>query len=345
MPLRCVEPEGGRTLHAFDLSPETWDALAAENRRRGHLRMPCCAAQVSLRRSKLGTRYFAHRSAGTCTTAPETEAHLRLKQLVVEVAREHGWAAETEVAGQTPSGEPWRADVLAHRGAARVAVEIQWSSQTHDETCRRQARYAQSGVRGLWLFRQASFPVEERLPAARLLGTPDTGFRASLPDLFERERQVLPMPEFLAAAFGKRLRFGLPLGVEARFTVHGARLTCWRCEARTQILRDVEVKAGPHRARWSVPSLGRRPGLWEGIRARLPSSFPSGTVRPRFSKTQGVKQLINGCSHCGALIGEHVQPEAGDDQYVISEFAAPLEEPWRGALLGHEGGVAGWGVY
>ena len=345
MPLRCFEPESGEAVQAFDISPESWDALAAENRRRGHLRMPCCSAQVSLRRSKLGTRYFAHRSAGTCTTAPETEAHLRLKQLVVEVSREHGWAAETEVAGQIPSGEPWRADVLAHRGSARVAVEIQWSSQTPDETRRRQERYAQSGVRGLWLFRQASFPVEEGLPAARLLGTPEPGFRASLPDLFERERQVLPMPEFLAAAFSRRLRFGLPLGVEARFVVHGARLTCGRCQARTQILKDLEVEAGPHRARLSVSNLGRRPGLWASIRPRLPSRFPSSSIRPRFGKTQALKQLSNGCSHCGAFVSEHVEHESGDDSYVISEFTAPLGEPWRGAILRHEGGVAGWGVY
>ena len=345
MPLRCIEPESGEILHSFDFSPETWDALAAENRRRGHLRMPCCATQVSLRRSKLGTRYFAHRSASICTTAPETEAHLRLKQLVVEVAREHGWAAETEVAGQTSSGEPWRADVLAHRGAARVAVEIQWSSQTHDETRHRQERYAQSGVRGLWLFRQASFPVEEGLPAARLLGTPETGFRASLPDLFERERQVLPMHEFLTAAFSRRLRFGLPLGVEARIVVHGARLTCRRCQARTQILKDVEVETGPHRARLSVSALGRRPGLWDSIRPRLPSSFPSSSIRPRISKTHSQKELSNGCSHCGAPIGERIKHEVGDEPYVISEFAAPLDETWRGALLSQEGSVAAWGVY
>ena len=76
--------------------------------------MPCCSALVILARSRLGTRYFAHRSAGACTTALETEAHLRLKQRAVEVAREHGWEAQTEATGQTPTEEPWRADVLAH---------------------------------------------------------------------------------------------------------------------------------------------------------------------------------------------------------------------------------------
>lgn len=141
------------------------------------------------------------------------------------------------------------------------------------------------------------------------------------------------MHEFVAAAFGKRLRFGLPLGVEARFVVQGARLTCRRCQARTQILKAVEVEAGPDRARLSVSALGRRPGLWDSIRPRLPSSFPSSSIRPRFSKIQGLKQLSNGCSHCGAPIGEDVEHEARDESYVISEFVVPLEEPWRGALL------------
>ena len=345
MPLRCVDPERGQTLHAFDLTLETWDALAAENRRRSHLRMPCCSAIVTLGRSRLGTRYFAHRSAGACTTAPETEAHLRLKQMAVEVAREHGWEAQTEVTGQTPSGEPWRADVLAQRGTARVAVEIQWSAQTHEETLRRQQRYAQSGVRCLWLFRQASFPIYEDVPAARILGTPDAGFRASLPDLFGRQQQELPMPAFLAAAFTRRLRFGLPLGVEARFVLQAARLTCWRCQARTQLLREVEVKAGPHEVRVSLADLGHHTGLWDTIRPRLPSSFPSGSIRPRFGKAHGQKVLSNGCSHCGALIGEPFRHKAGDDTYAVCDFSAPLNEPWRAAILSRAGGITGWGIY
>ncbi len=45
---------------------------------------------------------------------------------------------------------------------------------------RRQERYRLSGMRGLWLFWQAMFPVSEALPAARVLGTPREGFTAVL---------------------------------------------------------------------------------------------------------------------------------------------------------------------
>jgi competence protein CoiA len=345
MPLRCIEPETNRTLQAFDLSPEEWQALGAENRRRHHLRMPCCSAQVSLRRSRLGKPFFAHKTVGACSTGPETEAHRLLKQMMVEVARDHGWKAETEVLGEAPSGEPWRADVLASRGAARVAVEIQWSSQAAEETVRRQERYAASGIRCLWLFRQRSFPISEAVPAARILGTLEAGFRASLPDIFGRGRQELPMQEFLVAVLCKRLRFGLPLDVQAKFTVRAARLPCWRCHAQTQILKEVEVRAGPYQTTFSLSKLGSYRGLWDSVRARVPSSFPSGVVRRRYSKAEGREHLGNSCSHCGVSTGEHFEDQASEDVRVICDYTARLDEAWRTAIHHQAGSLAQWGVY
>ena len=181
MPLRCFDPSVNRSVLAFDLSPEQWRALQRENRSARHLRMPCCQAQVTLKRSRRGTPFFAHKSVGQCATAPETEAHLRLKRIAVDAARTYGWDAETEVAGRTAKGEQWRADVFAQKARSRVAIELQWSSQTNEETLCRQARYAESGVRCLWLFRHRGFPVSRDLPAVRVDGNPDEGFVAFIP--------------------------------------------------------------------------------------------------------------------------------------------------------------------
>src|SRR5215213_3255709 len=115
MPLRCTD-SSGQSVHAFDLTDEQWQALSLKNREARHLRMPCCGSGVVFKRSPRGTRFFAHKVVGSCTTASETEEHLHLKRMVVDAARGNGWTAETEVGGRTPSGDPWKADVLAENG-------------------------------------------------------------------------------------------------------------------------------------------------------------------------------------------------------------------------------------
>jgi hypothetical protein len=177
MPLRCLDP-AGKSLYSFDFSEDEWQALVLENRKAHHLRTPCCESPLILKRSRLGTRFFAHMTRGACATGTETEVHLELKRMAVEAARSHGWITQAEVTGMTPAGEQWRADVLAQKGTAKIAIEIQWSGQTNDETLRRQERYKQSGIRGLWLLRQPGFPVAHNLPAICVGGNMDDGFTA-----------------------------------------------------------------------------------------------------------------------------------------------------------------------
>ena len=179
-----------------------------------------------------------------CATAPETEDHLRLKRIAVETARAHGWTAETETSGTTPSGERWRADVLASKGDHRVAVETQWSAQTNEETLRRQSRYAASGVCCLWLMRHPGFPVDRALPAARIGGDATSGYTATLET--GMAQQVLPIEQFLAAAFTSRLRFGIPLGAPAQVAISASNLHCWSCGAETRILSGVTITIGPN---------------------------------------------------------------------------------------------------
>ncbi len=216
--------------------------------------------------------------------------------------RKHGWDAETEVAGETGEGERWKADVLARKGKLTVAVEIQWSSQTNKETFRRQARYAESWVRGLWLLRHGGFPVSRDVPAVLVGGNPDKGFVAVIPTA--TGEQSLPVEEFFDAAFNKRFRFGLPLGCDAAVSVQAGPLLCWSCRAETQIVTGIAVDVGPDKYRFTVPDLDAHPDLFERIRGLILDGLGIGGIKRRYSKTQKRSYLSNGCAHCDVLMGE-----------------------------------------
>lgn len=342
MPLRCLDPTG-RSIHSFDLADEQWRALEAENRKARHLRMPCCSAQVILKRSRLGTQFFAHKAVGACATATETEAHLRLKRMAVEVARANGWTANTEVLGTSPSGEAWKADVLAEKGGRKIAIEIQWSSQTNDEISRRQQRYRESGVRGLWLLRQATFPITRELPAARIGGSPEQGFAAVISSGYGH--QPVSMREFLNAVFSKRFRFGVQVGADAAVAVRAGCLWCWSCGAKTTIITGVDVAFGPTELSFTIPKLGEHAQPLDSVLSRLPSDLEIGSIKPRFSKTQSRAYVSNGCFHCGALIGEFYEHDAWDEQQTVLAFSTQISEQWRKAIERHCGYQETWGVY
>lgn len=334
MPLRCID--GETNIHAFDLEPERWKALAEENRQRRHLLMPCCQAAVTLRKSKLGTQFFAHKAIGECTTAPETEEHLKLKQLAVAVARAHGWDAHTEAS----NGAFWRADVLATKGEERVAIEIQWSQQTDEETMRRQERYAASGVRGLWLLRQRRFVCNETLPAGRV-SADDSAFVAHLQS--GHSEQSLSVSEFLSAAFTSRLHYGLPLNLSAKLRLNVGTLSCWACGADTDILSSIAIDYGPNEYRLRVAEFGDLPELFAIIRERLPADARVGIIRHRYSNTQGRAYLANNCAHCDALIGQMYEHEAWHTEREVAVFSVQVDERWHAMLAPHS--REGWGVY
>lgn len=345
MPLRCLDPDSSGSIHAFDLSDDAWDQLVAENRRRRHLRMPCCTVEVVLKTSRRGTRFFAHKAAGDCATAPETEAHLRLKQLAVEVARAHGWDAETEASGVSTDGAAWRADVLARKGGARIAVEVQWSRQTPEETLRRQDRYAASGVRCLWVFRHAGFPCSGELPAARLDGSPEKGFLAVVHRSAGGTEQVLPMPEFLNAAFERRFRFGWQRDTAATMSIFAGPIFCWACGAETSIVSGLEIASGPHLFRLSVPDLTTHTHLFHDVLPLVEARRDIGRIKMRHSRTQGRSYLSNGCAHCDALVGQFHECEARTEETKIGEVEIQFGDDWIGVIEATGDEEPAWGVY
>lgn len=337
MPLRCVDTNNKQTsIQAFDLSHDEWDALRIANRANHHLVMPCCPSQAVLKRSPLGKQFFAHKSKVDCVTAPESEDHLHLKEMAVKTARAHGWTANTEMTGTTPSGETWRADVFAQKGKHKVAVEIQLSSQTYEEILRRQARYEQSGIRCFWLLRKPlkRAPTYE-LPAAQVIGTPGSFLAIGV-----------PMQEFFDALFSGRLRFGVPVNFAATVRVYTRPMECWRCKAETRIIGAFEVAFGPNECRLSVLDLDKFPDIFEEIRGRLPNNLGTGIIKPRFSNIMGHPYLSNGCAHCDALIGAHFEFYAMHEEEEKScSFPIRISTRWRDAIERSGKYDKGWAIY
>lgn len=330
MPLRCHDADGG-DVHAFAISPDAWTALAADNRARRHLAMPCCGARVSLKRSALGLQFFAHVGRGGCTTGDESPEHLALKQIAVDAARAHGWHAETEVGA--PDGT-WRADVLATRGRARVAVEVQWSPQDDAETLRRQAQYAAAGVRGLWLFRQRGFPVSADLPALRVSGSVARGFTALGGDVGAA----------LDAAFAGRLRFGFPVGAVAEARVTEGVATCWGrdCGALNRLVVRVDLWHGASDCALTVADLPPGAAAARAIVAALPKGDMIANVRARRADVVRPVTMVSGCFRCGLPL-DTVRVAATTHRHLAT-IAVTIDEALGAVIAAHPRATLAWGI-
>jgi hypothetical protein len=108
-----------------------------------------CGWKLNAVRSHLGTPFFRHAPrAPRCSTAGESAEHLRLKQLLREVAAAAGWDARME----DPVPPRW-ADVLATRPdhGRRIALEVQLARQSAVDTAARTADYAAADVETIWV--------------------------------------------------------------------------------------------------------------------------------------------------------------------------------------------------
>ena len=312
MPLRCVDDED-RSIEACNFDDEGWKALRAQNRAQRHLRMPCCGAEVVLRKSNRGTRHFAHKTNGECEWKPESEVHRYLKELARNSARHAGWKAETEVSGRTPDGEQWTADVLASRDDYKVAVEIQWSGQTNEETLRRQARYRRSRVRGLWLLRQRSFPISKELPAARVGGALQHGLKILVPkcagDTARRKTinrdwtQSHEPEEFFKAVFERRFRYGTEHVNAVTLSIVTDDFNCVQCRSLTQIVTGFKGRAGNVELRYTLKHARANPELGRALQNAVKDRENIGPLRERYNRFDEKTYLINTCARCNAGIG------------------------------------------
>lgn len=301
MPLRALVNE--EEVVAPLISESDWGAL--KQRVRGSsdaVRLPCCDAPGFLRTSKLGTRHFVHKRAGGCHGSGETMQHLWAKAEVLKACADAGWQARPEVVG-----DGWRADVLAERGKARVAVEVQWSRQDQDVSRFRQDRYAASGVRACWLLRgEQPETASKELPVFEMrAGTDD-------PVSVWHHGQEFTVREFVRMLLEGQVRFAAT--TVRRVRVQFLELECWRCHKPSHVFQVSEkIGCGYQDSEW------REPGDWDRAETfdddtllqvyrwhRETGSSAGvrlGEIKIRSGRTMESSYMSFGCPFCDALFG------------------------------------------
>jgi len=255
-----------------------------------------------------------------------------------------GYQAETEVTGETPESGKWVADVLAVRGKAKVAIEVQWSAQSDEELIERQRRYHQVGIKGFWLIRTTGFPIQADIPAVcvRELETPGQ-YQALVPVSRGEKRRKhdvdyhwayrLPMEKLLEHALAGRMRWGVRVGEPLTFQVFAAQTTCWKCRKTTSPVTTIRVMVSSTPIDLSLEAFGKSQELLhELIPDEVRRKHGVGELRMRFSNTEGTSYMSNGCCKCGALQGRHFQHEYSFDEYARHEGLGTVDERWKRVL-------------
>jgi Competence protein CoiA-like family len=363
MPLRCQSPTG--PVFAFLQDAISWNALRDANAKQRHLTMPCCQAAVSLKRSPLGTQFFAHVRAKGCDTKPESREHLLAKERIAQAAVSAHWEAWTEARDSTiPCG--WVADVLCTRSAppGRVAFEVQWTRQALEETKRRQTAYRTAGVRGLWLMRQQDLVVSKETPAFRLVFEKETNalevwlpaepyyVAASIRRLTERDwGQRIGLYEFVRGALNGALKFDPLANRTVDISVALASTACFKCKEPIRIVRDLTVQGdrtcpGIGTFSFSLAELEEGIADAEGwVEQEIPEArllpYAVGRIKRRFSHTAQERYLSNGCIHCGALQGRFYEFEVHYETPIVIDARIKLTEPLL-AACSYAQGVRRW---
>lgn len=348
MPLRCVDGEA--ELAAYKMTDPEWDELRQKNSRFKHLKMHCCDAGVTLKTSSLGTKFFAHLRKGECVTQPETAEHLFAKSLVASALSGTEWNARTEVSGETSEGERWVADVLAEKGEKRVAIEIQWSPQSLEETKRRQARYKQSRVRGLWLLRRPTqllieqetpafllvVDVKEKraivkLPSDRFFGLLNTDAKLASDEFWSQE---VELHTFVKGALNGALKWAPGLNEVIPVELEVAYQQCWKCQKSTTIVFSVLFRVDlvyPGARRVAVrlsqfDSPIEKKLLADALAGVDLRAHGIGQIKDRYSRSVGEAYLSNGCVHCDALQGAFYEHEAEFSEQRVPASSCRMAE-------------------
>jgi hypothetical protein len=321
MPLRAFVD--GKEVIAPLWSDAEWEVLRLRvQAEKLSVVLPCCDREGYLRRSRLGTRHFAHKRATSedaprCDMEGETMEHLQAKADIVRASQYAGYRAAPEI-----PGDGWRADVLATRsnGSGRIAFEVQWSFLRLEDCVFRQDRYARDGVRGCWFFRSPpptllrdddggpELKARRELPIFHLWVNADRSFSISL------NRQLYPLGDFVHALLKSQIQYCSVVRARRRQQLRFAfvEIPCERCGRSTHIYHlDTHLisRCGipfPPEESWYSDTFAFHPQIRAAV-ARITnraegSWIRMGAVVPRTSSRENETYTAFGCVHCDAML-------------------------------------------
>lgn len=295
------------------------------------LRLPCCGQVAYLRTSKQGVKHFVHKERDNCTSAPETWQHLKVKQEIVLACRTAGFSAITEAVG-----DGWRADVLAVKDKAKIAFEVQWSSQTWEITQERQERYKAAGIRGCWFFKRppVQYQAMREVPLFKLevIDGSATIIFNSIQDYHwsdNYDRRIV-LSDFVGALLTGRIRFCKQLRTlrQQKARIVFVETDCWKCRRSYHVYYVDHFKTGCGHtleadffAQEIITKVLQFKNSPQGQHLRI------GQIKKRYSNTVQERYKSFGCPHCDALCGDfflrhEILPEA---QYHEDKAPATLE--------------------
>ncbi|WP_341936257.1 competence protein CoiA [Marinimicrobium sp. C2-29] len=294
----------GKRIFSFKYNEESWESLKSQS-----VIMNCCDNRAVLKKSKLGTLFFAHYRKGHCDSRPESPEHIYLKNLVSTIALKNGWEVSSEHDGETPDGEKWTADVFCTNGTSKIAFEIQWSSQTRDEFFRRQNKYKSSGVRAAWIVKLRSnmhyyigdIPYQFDTPVFGIKYRSKTeGMTSLYVPQFDK-----PVEEFVSGMLQGSLAWTPKPGDLLKANIIPHYENCWKCKRETGVVLGVsfvghegfEVDFKKF-SEDDVPEI-----IMNNVGAKELYQNKIGAIKKRYSGTVGRTYISNGCFYCDALMG------------------------------------------
>jgi hypothetical protein len=304
--------------------------------------MPYGGGRAIPKVSRLGTRFFARRRGQAPEGARETDTHLFIKAQCLLGARDAGWEALPEQRGKTPDGQDWRADVLCRRPgkAWSVGLEAQVELQGEEMYRQRQARYAASGIRTLWLVAHEPAALraywnqpDRDLPAVRTQTWKDQDGR--LAGRVYVDGASLSIADFVAGALNGQLRW-YEDGLHGTVTLVLHESLCWRrtCGKAVLLMSRAETRSGQSvdlekvvglegfsnacaRAQAALPKLADPPAPFRrGLATRCPHCrceirYPGFDWAPRESETTYYVPLGVQVPEGAARDGLGLRPHAG----------------------------------